>query len=332
MKTLLEERKYDQANIRDNKGRTPLLVAIEKGNLEGVQILLKYMPDETKRDPNVYQRLLYEVSTPEKGVSKKRIRKSILDALMKDQGTFNEAFLWAIAKFERHEIAKELLLWNPDSETNERQSSPESSVIELATQQKKPDVLWWLIATSPRTRKITKSIESALSKAKTEEARVVRNAVDRILPGRKPKNQHIVLRHMIDILENPQIAHIYEDSEILEPPRLKHEHSNSVQEFKALIARFYKAKHVSSTIRRTRDLKDTVYGEGPTRIMTKAISDLNNTMKRFENKSNNAKSSRLQATYGEDNLRFTYIHLPATNVRVPVHPKWLLLTKNRSIG
>ncbi|KAI1775281.1 hypothetical protein F4818DRAFT_441378 [Hypoxylon cercidicola] len=332
MRTLLDEKKYGQANIQDNERQTPFLVAFEDGNSEGVDILLGHMPDEMKCDPDVYQRLLlYEVSTPHDGMLK--CQKSIIDTLMKKQETFDEALLWAAAKYERHGIAKKLLIRDPDLKTNEL------NVIELASQQKNPDVLWWLIATSPRTGENTEIIKSALSKvaqAKETEAKTKAQQEGNsrtMRPGGKRGNkikpyednydttapagemQPSVWRPIIDILKDPQIAQVYEDSAILEPPRLKSEHSDSVKEFEALIARFYKAKHVSSTIRRTRGLNDTVYDKGPTRIMTKAINDLKNTLKKSsENKNQNPKSSRLQATYGEDNLRFTYIHLPATNM------------------
>lgn len=342
MRILLEKRGYDQANIQDDAGMTPLLVAIEYENLEALDVLLEHWPDENKRNPNVYQRfLLYEGSTTKKGILK--MQKSILDALKNGPGTYNEALFWAAAKFERHEIAKKLLLENPDLKTNE------SSAIELATQQKNPDVLWWLIATSPRTRKITKNIKSALLKANEESRQQPESTTNRRQGGKlvnksKPHednynavvpadgNQPSIWRQMIDILEYPQIAQVYEDSAILEPPRLKSEHFNSVGEFRAVIARFYKAKDGSSNISRTRDLRDIVYGRGPTRIMTEAISNINTTVeKRFQNK-DNSKSRKLQATYDKNNLSFTYIHLPATNVCVPEYPNWPLLTKDRSTG
>ncbi|KAF3066566.1 Ankyrin-1 [Daldinia childiae] len=303
MNTLLALCGYNQANISDNTGKTPLLVAIEDENLGPLDILLKYWPDENKRNPAVYQKLLsYKGLTPTEGILK--MQKSILDALENDQEAFDEALFWAATKFERHEIAKELLTRNLYLETNQ------FSAIELATQQQKPDVLWFLIATSPSTHKITESIKSA--KAKAEETDAGGYQTD-------------VMKHIIDILEDPPIAQLYKDDDISGPPRLRFEHSGPVKEFKALIARFYKANHVSGTIRKTRNVKNTVYGKGPTKIMTGAMSNLKNIMGgSFDNKDDDAKSSQLRATYGKDNLRFTYIHLPATNVCIPKDPSYLL--------
>ncbi|KAI1653542.1 hypothetical protein F4813DRAFT_393577 [Daldinia decipiens] len=113
MNMLLDEHGYDQACIRDNEGKTPFLVAIEDNNLAGAHILLDHMPDE-----------------------KKCMQQSILEALTKNREIFDEALLWVAANFERHKIAKKLLIQNTDLETNT------SSVIELASRQKFPDALW----------------------------------------------------------------------------------------------------------------------------------------------------------------------------------------------
>ncbi|KAI1417262.1 hypothetical protein F5Y13DRAFT_185336 [Hypoxylon sp. FL1857] len=121
--------------------------------------------------------------------------------------------------------------------------------------------------------------------------------------------------HMEDILTGPPIAQVYEDIANLMPPQLGQDYTKSVGDFDALIVRFYKAQNVSSTIRRTRTVKETVYDRGPTNIMNEARSELRGIMENgFESKKNPTKSSRFQTTYGEDNLRFTYIHFPATNI------------------
>ncbi|KAI0380798.1 hypothetical protein F5Y04DRAFT_289242 [Hypomontagnella monticulosa] len=338
MSMLLDKKGYDQANIRDNTDKTPFLVAIEDDNLEGVFLLLERMPVGSKRDSSVYQRLLlYDMLTPDKGVPhyqlRMLIRESIFDTLRNHQRTFEEALLWAAAKFERHKIARELLLLNSEPESNERQPSQGFTVIELATQRKKPEILWLLIATSPRTPEVIRSIGSAraLLSPETGHQQTANVGIRRRGGKYGDKNrynddsygnvastdgdQSRVMRRMLDILDDPQIAQVYEDSAILQPPRLKPEYSGLLTRFEARIARFYKAKHVSVTVRRTRNLNDTIYDEGPTGIMSTAVSDLKNTMKKsFETKDGNPKSTRLRDMYDDNNLKFTHVHLPATNI------------------
>ncbi|KAI1478750.1 hypothetical protein F4774DRAFT_143184 [Daldinia eschscholtzii] len=335
MEVLLDNGGHDQMNIPDNEGKTPLFVAIEDENLEGMHILLDYMPDKNKCDTDVYQRLLsYEASDLEDGRldMQKCIQQTILDALEKDREAFDGALLWAAAKFERHEIAKTLLIRGRG--TAEQQPLSESSVIELATQQRKLDILWWLVATSPRNSKIMANIKKAKDRAKSlkqAQETTTRDAHRESESRHKNKsksgedsgvteaptgiNETSIRRHIIDILQYPPIAQEYEDSATLDPPRLKPQHSKSVNEFEATIAQFYNSKQISGITQRTRDLKDVIYGKGPKSIMADAISDLKKIMgKRFEDKEESPSSRRFRATYNEDDLAFTYIHLPATNM------------------
>ncbi|KAI1389580.1 uncharacterized protein F4822DRAFT_205399 [Hypoxylon trugodes] len=323
MKELLISKGYEQANIRDDAGKTPFLVSVEDGELDSVCVFLN-MSDKNKRDPDVYQRLLsYEAQNEDDA---QQIQKPIFDALKEDKQGFNEALLWAAAKFERHKVVKKFLIWR-----NEQEPSPQPSAIELATGQKNPDLLWWLIATSPRTPDITKNIESAgiiAKKAQKEQEnprggrpdtkRGNKNKYDKDAYDDQPPtdgNQSTGWEAIVDILQDPQIAQVYEDSAILKPPRPKPEHLEILKDFKILIARFYKSKTVSSTIRRTRDLKHTVYDKGPAQVMTTAISKLEDIMdKSLENRNDTTKSSRFQATYGADSLKFTYVHIPSTNM------------------
>ena len=349
MGSLLDRLLHAQANIPDNEDKTPLLVAIEEDFLEGVHILLKYMPEEEKLKANIYQRILSynaSTSTNEEQDMLRRIQESVLSALSKNKETFDRALFRAAARFEWHDIAKKLLIHSPPLGVIEPQSLLKSSAIELATQKQKPGLLWWLIATSPRTTEITKNIVSALSTAKKEgnPARTQRPK-DMFVNVSKPDednygaadptngNQPSAWRHIIDILEYPQIAEEYEDNAALEPPVLKSGHILSVKAFEVLVANFYKTRHSSSTIRRTRNLRNIVYGRGPTNTMTKAISDLKNIMdKNLKDKNDSDRSSRLKAIYDKNNLRFSYVHLPATNVCTTKHPTYLSLTKDRSIG
>ncbi|KAI0134934.1 hypothetical protein F4814DRAFT_454316 [Daldinia grandis] len=267
----------------DFSQETVLHIAIQQ-NLEwAAKILLEAGADALA--PDTYG------DTPFHLAADNEIQKTILDALKEDQATYDKALFWAAAKFERHEIAKKLLTWGLDSNTDG------SSVIELATDPKQADLLWWLIATSPDTHEVRENIKSAQSKVEAQENEVgnddARRPGGRRVPMRKfdkdnrdattcaDGNQSSVWRFIKDILENPQIAQVYGDS----------------------------------TIRRTRTIEDTVYDKGPTKIMAKAISNLNKTMeKTTNNKNNDAKAKILQDLYHEDNLRFTHIHLPTTNI------------------
>ncbi|OTB10035.1 hypothetical protein K445DRAFT_269562 [Daldinia sp. EC12] len=328
MRVLLDNGGHGQMNIPDNEGKTPLLVAIEEDFLKGVHLLSHQMPEEDKIKTNIYQRILSynaSTSTDEERDMLRHIQKSVVDALSKDQAIFDEALFKAAARFEWHEIAKKLLTYSLHLEAVEHQALLKSSAIELATQQQKPDLLWWLIATSPRTPEITKNIELALSTAKRRENSTQKLERTYINTSRLEDNydatdptngeQPGAWRHIIDVLEYPQIANEYEDKAALEPPVLKSEYFLSVEAFEVAVANFYKTKHASSTIRRTRNLRDIVYGRGPTNTMTKAISNLKNIMnKSLKDKTDSDRSSRLKAVYDKNNLRFSYVHLPATNI------------------
>ncbi|KAI1463033.1 uncharacterized protein F4812DRAFT_464149 [Daldinia caldariorum] len=324
---LLDKKGYDQANIRDKEGKTPLLAAIEENNSKVVDMLLERWPNENKRDPNVYQRLLlYEAPTHEEGVLK--MQNTILEALRQDTDSYDGALSWAATKFERHRIAEKLLIQSPYPEVSK------ASAIELATQQKKPDILWWLVATSPRNPEIMSNIKEArdIAEASKNAPQGMGKDENKKLEDKK-RNQSksgedtdATAAHasgngssdwvyIIDILQYPPIAQKYDDITVLNPPELEPKHGNVVNEQEATITRFYKAEKVSSIIQRTRYLKDVIYEEGPMSIMAGAISDLEEIMnKRSENMEERSSSRRLRAIYEESNIAFTYIHLPATNI------------------
>lgn len=117
-------------------------------------------------------------------------------------------------------------------------------------------------------------------------------------------------RALVDILRDPPFSQTYKDIRIDGPPKHNPELSETLKNLEATIVQFYKSEGESGAFRRYRSLKEVIYDNGPGTIMEKTISDL----KKVLGERSGVPDS---LTYLETEPKFTWVHLPATNVSGP---------------
>ncbi|KAM5363840.1 hypothetical protein ACJZ2D_011816 [Fusarium nematophilum] len=109
--------------------------------------------------------------------------------------------------------------------------------------------------------------------------------------------------------KGPPFAQMYRDSKKYQLPRPSKGLSSILESFEATVVQFYKGPGESGTIRRYRPVQQVIYDLGPAHIMKTTISDLRGII---SSKSDLSDSMM----YLKTEPRFTWVHLPATNVSV----------------
>lgn len=136
-----------------------------------------------------------------------------------------------------------------------------------------------------------------------------------------------------DIIEDPPIAsmQVWEDSRTLSLPAFDkesffveqqdhdhEEHLRFLKGFKAVLMQFYRTPTEFTSIRRNRAVQQVIY-ENTTRriqdIMENAKEDVNGYVKDFKG-INHGTGKKEAPIYAKSNSKFTWIHLPFTNVRI----------------
>jgi ankyrin repeat protein len=296
--------------------------------LKVLKQLLGKSADPLIKTPNGETALHFAVIT-----NRKKLQQELLNFLAMDKSRFRKALLDAATHSTTHSTSAKLLLSYKEQETNNTEDLNDYiSAIEWAAMKKEPQILWWLIATSPRTSETHEQIQAAKAIAEpsrleqseqqpSTSARTKGRSDDEV--RRKLKNAgvmkagdatdpEVVIR---DILDEPPIAQVYRDSDTLKPPICDSETSKIFEEFKLRVIQVYKGSHISNTIRRDRTVQEVIYTSGPARLMESVKRDLKDMWTDgIKNIREDVERAEIQAMYDDEKLRFTWIHLPVTNV------------------
>jgi ankyrin repeat protein len=274
-------------SIADNKGQTPLTVAMHRDYLEIVEIFAHHLCSLSSRESDKMTDLV---------------------------------LAWASQSFQRHPIVTIILSYNDSTKSN---TTASTSPIERAALLLHPGVLWWLIATSPHDF-ATKCVKKALKQIKslpevqqtTSKTQLLTKSKD--MEGNikiqklSPNGLHVASAQtkgeavlgILDILQNPPFETAYQDDPFQNVP----EPDDLCKDYEAHIRGFFNNQSASSTICKILSVEDVVYGQGPAKIMKH----------RFQTeKTYRERGLQISATtdlYDETNSRFTWVHLPATRV------------------
>ncbi|KAH9226172.1 hypothetical protein K456DRAFT_43215 [Colletotrichum gloeosporioides 23] len=350
MEELLRRRNDEdlQLETEDSEGRSPILRAAKDGFLTGLRLLMEAganvnVRDQDKRQPlhlactgdgengqynEVIQLLLDQNPRPYTETVMKEMEnavelafeydhneraEAILDILAEASPWVSHTLLWAAGETKRHKIALSLLKRQlkgsppPDAESSEGWTA-----IEWATYARELPALWLLIASSPQnkqTKDILKSVQVIAKKYKlpSSEKQKRGQAED---PKKRGKGGKISL-DIQDILDDPPTGLICTDDQTYDPPDHTGQHFPSMEIYKAAIVRFYKERGQFGRIVRFRALEDTIYQQGPGKIMSEVLEKFEENLRGVEK--GIAKNMR-RSIFMDLEPKFTWIHLPATNM------------------
>ncbi|ETS82476.1 hypothetical protein PFICI_04352 [Pestalotiopsis fici W106-1] len=320
---------------QDNEGQTPLIMAIKNEDMSCVNTLLDIKPQRKQRyKPHSQQKSAFQWAIEirftqgivkmfedpsdhpdDEDVSKaanellehavyteddlddqaEKVVKFLLQKNSsppkgsKDLGNLKKYLSWAAERHGRHRIAKLLL------QQNERGSS-DNSAIEMAARQREPQILWSLIAASPRDSETINQVSAALKHFKRKYRKVdatggTTASTDRkLLNAKDPK--------IIHILHNPPMGLLFgvhgkNDSKVSYPGL---DEIESMRQFDdAIVAEFYGGRDVP--IQSAHNVYDVVYEKGPMNLLLEA-----------------KELSKLYAKREQPTAaKFIWVHLPATN-------------------
>ncbi|KAK6210489.1 hypothetical protein LQW54_006236 [Pestalotiopsis sp. IQ-011] len=327
----------EKANIlaRDNENQTPLIVAIKERETSCMNELLKIEPQRKQRygpgendkpamlwaiedkftqgivemfedpaaypdDPDVLKAanevLQYAVRTEDdlndqvEKVVKFLMQEKLPLLKHPEDPDKPDAFLsWAAL------IAKQLL-------QRENRGPADISAIEMAARQRKPQILWSLIAASPRNSETISQVGTALRyfRSKIGNLNEARNTTNSTENKRQNAKKASPKDHVIHILRNPPMGVLYgvhgkTDLKVSNPEK---DEIKSMKQFDdAIVAEFYGGRDVP--VQSAHNVYDVVYSQGPVTLLDKA-KELSQTY-----------APREEPT----SAKFTWIHLPATNIK-----------------
>ncbi|VUC29858.1 unnamed protein product [Clonostachys rosea] len=258
-------------------------------------------------------------------IRKNRKNEESLSYLMNILGNapneFDKTLQWAVTSHSRHGFAKYLFLNYYKKDIDEEKAS--WSAIRWAIYYRRQELLWWLIATSPRNTVMKEQVKAAQRIKETDESNAMKRETlgdstlktgKRAKEDSKQQDDEEIWTAIQDILKNPPLAQIYRDTNTLEPPELDIKLGNISSGFESLMVRFYKDKTNSNAIRLSRDVQETIYGTGVTSIMKTETKKLKSILDMGTKGAQLKKLSyKYQTMYDDEKLRFTWVHLPATN-------------------
>lgn len=327
---LLEKGAKPQA--RTSKGETALHLAAARGDPARLKPILDKMDQEHMLLENNEGRTAFFLAST--GDSPDNALKSLLrsDKLRTAEfGKGDGEIEWAAKDRETHHIAQ----WLMEERLVRGGKIPPTgsggwSVIKWAVYTQLPTVLLLLITNTPPTPKLKADLKCmALDLAmeakngledsgparsqKPQKRRLEKTETRRERSAKEPEtNPRLAL---VDILRDPPFSQRHKDSEIDKPQEPNDTISKILDDHEATIVQFYKGEGESATFRRHRSLKEVIYDHGPGEIMANTISGLKQIL---------GESSELPDSLKHLNTepKFTWIHLPATNVSDP----WLVYT------
>lgn len=306
MKALLITQR-EQRYTPVNDGKSAFQWAIEDGFTQGVVEMFEdpsdYPNDEDVRNA-AGQVLTYAVCTEddlydqvEKIVDYLGKEKLPLPKHPKDPDNSDAFLSWAVERHGRHSIAKQLL-------QRESRGPTALAAIEEAARQRKPKVLWSLIAASPRDSGTINQIRAALTNFKGKDGKLdeARNTTTSTDVKIRNANKVSPTVQVIHILRNPPVGLLFgaHGKIDLKAPKPKEGDMEILKQFdSAIVAEFYGGRDVP--VQSVQNVYDVVYSG-------KGLDALLKDAKKFSMFTKRDKAP---------DAAFTWIHLPATNVCAP---------------
>ncbi|KAE9580146.1 hypothetical protein CGMCC3_g3834 [Colletotrichum fructicola] len=244
--------------------------------------------------------------------------EAILDAFVEARGSVSDAYIWAAGHTKRHKIAVSLA--QKQTRTSEKplvDGSKDWTAIEWMAYAREPQALWLLIASAPRSKDTTQTLEKAkaiVDEFKNQAARAVPNSENQksgqVDDQKKRGKGDKISQEMQNIFENPPIGLICTDSPTYSLPQYERKFP-SLTTYKSAIVRFYKRRGQFGSIIKTPTIEDTIYRQGPEKIMRDAVE-------KYQEHSRGLDARIARSVQGsifmDPEPKFTWIHLPATNM------------------
>ncbi|EQB56523.1 hypothetical protein CGLO_03466 [Colletotrichum gloeosporioides Cg-14] len=234
-----------------------------------------------------------------------------------DDKDTDKLFMWAAGTTQRHWIATSLFerRFRKASDSSFVNISERRSAIEWAAHAKMPKVLWLLIASSPQSNDTKKALALAkgiIKKAKDQTGNPPASSgnqkPDRGDDAMKGGKSESISLDMQDIIDNPPTGMICTDSPSYDLPTYDSRVLSTPKDYEAAMVRFYKTKGQFGNIIKVRSVEDTVYRQGPERIMREVTE-------KFQEHSRGLRDRIAQRpAFLDSEPKFTWVHLPATNM------------------
>ncbi|KAK1847433.1 hypothetical protein CCHR01_09959 [Colletotrichum chrysophilum] len=274
----------------DTDGWTPLMTAIDSQSKDALKELLQRRNDEDIQ----LEKADSEGRTPILRAAEKGFWDGF--RLLMEAGAG-----WTEAQSETTEA----------TERNSASAMSSWSAIELAAYARDPRVLWLLIASSPQSKETKEALKSAkdiVSDSKFKRHGQVDDTKKRNKQG-STSGQEVQ-----DIINNPPTGLIFTDSRNYSLPR-HDDNPSSLENYEATIVQFFKRGDKFDSIIRSQSVKETIYSQGPTDIMTDVVDKLKDLSTSHMGKwEGSSLIQRPNSTGPKPMPEFTWIHLPATNM------------------
>jgi hypothetical protein len=330
-------------DARDDDGMTPLHLASNAGDPDNDRI---ETPDKaatgqthdktSKSQPGRYDQVVQLLL--QRGANTKAVTKDnktalelaldsghldrwelILNSLGETSDEFSNALLRVASDSKRHATAIVLLQRQLKKSGTPWPKDPKSwTAIEWAAYTNNPDALWLLIASSSRSEETKKALDRAKNLVRPTH-QVAKTAVETLNQkveeaddikkrGKGPVKEDLIR----DIIENPPTGVIYSNRQEYGRPNFEGKFSSFLEIYEASIVQFYKKEAQFGSIIKSQSVKDTIYTEGPKKIMEDAASKLKRQAAKVAEWTVNKDSPAL--LFMDNEPKFTWVHLPATNV------------------
>ncbi|KAI1205140.1 uncharacterized protein F4807DRAFT_444149 [Annulohypoxylon truncatum] len=241
-----------------------------------------------------------------------------------------EVIIWAAESEHTHDIAKSLFAKSKATVDRDKPHRSESwSVIEWATYREMPKAVWVLLSSSPLTPQTNENRLKALDYANSQVSKMAgrkseprqtrdggknkgKKADDQKQEDTRPDDITLIR----DILLDSLFTQTSRPEEPFMKPIIEGTLAATVQGFEAAIIDFYESESKSGFLRRFRNVKEVIYDKGPRHILKDAKTNLGKALgfqsSGYSKPSNDALA--LHEMYIKDNPKFTWVHLPATNM------------------
>ncbi|KFH45075.1 Serine/threonine-protein phosphatase 6 regulatory ankyrin repeat subunit C-like protein [Hapsidospora chrysogenum ATCC 11550] len=132
--------------------------------------------------------------------------------------------------------------------------------------------------------------------------------------GAVEKEHNDVYDLIVDMLRDPPIIQTSRPNLPFTLPEIPSRLRTATKDYEAAIVDFYAQGSRSGFLTRFRSVTETVYDSGPSAIMRQARETMRSISSGINGMDYNSRHASLK-TYTEEDLRFTWIHLPANNMR-----------------
>ncbi|KAH6880036.1 hypothetical protein B0T10DRAFT_519632 [Thelonectria olida] len=309
---------------------TALHLAAMCGDRSRIDLILEHMSDRDvaaqTTDGSTALDLAFNGDNPAMALESLLKSAKLVTVVFGSAKAQEDALLWAAGSSATHEVVR--LLLSKNSDTTKPAASKDWNAIQWAVYKQLPEVLWKLIASSPRTTIDSDgTLLSALEVMKkpaqksetTQAAHTAEPSLEEKLENSAKKSTQ---DRIIGILKDPPTALSYRNQKRYDLPSFENKNglSNLMQDFKASVVQFLETGTHSGSISRTRTVQDVIYDLGPKKIRLDAMADLRrNSGKVFSredtaNASNDGMSNLPQKRFINMEPDLTWVHLPSTNM------------------